>query len=58
MPFLGALVRPGPCAGTLAAQRWAAACSEREVGRMAVRKIAHPSIEDRKAMAEILLHKS
>jgi uncharacterized protein (DUF2252 family) len=34
----------------LAAQRWAVSCSEREVGRMAVRKIAHPSIDDRKVM--------
>src|SRR5439155_15366041 len=46
--------RPGQpgCGRTgraLAAQRRAASCSEREVGRMAVRKIEHPSIDERKA---------
>src|SRR5690349_21394948 len=39
----------GRTGGALAAQRWSASCSEREVGRMAVRRIAHPSVEDRKA---------
>src|SRR5690242_21568687 len=39
----------GRTGGALAVQRWSASCSEQEVGRMAVRRIAHPSVDDRKA---------
>jgi uncharacterized protein (DUF2252 family) len=37
------------CAGALTARRRAVSYAEREVGRMAVRKIAHPSVDDRRA---------
>src|SRR5271169_6712111 len=50
VPGFGRPGQPG-CGRTgraLAAQRRTASCSEREVGRMAVRKIAHPSIDERK----------
>src|SRR5499427_6858935 len=48
-PLRSVIPAPARAGSTGAGRRRTALCAEREVGRVAVRKIAHPTIDDRKA---------